>query len=506
MARRERSIVEYFAGHEGYRCGYCGSSDTNYSHGMWAHSMTVQDYQDLIDRGWRRSGKYCYKPTMNATCCPMYTIRCDALRFRLSKSHKKVLKRVNRYLITGEKPGGKGGADMMAEGPGGDSFVPGRKSDLTLSADDVKNDTTVTEKKTEPAQAKKKAKVDSASPAKNAGEKKKNAQTGGDGKSGSTTASSQGTQSDTGESQCRKARQLRLEKRMKKTGETLEEIKAKNKATSKEGKSLEDFLNEPEEVTNPAHRLEVRVIRTKPPSAASRSSFSQSHELFKKYQMTIHREGEHECTKEAFQGFLVDSPLEPNIPKEDEVGRLPEGYGSFHQHYLLDGKLIAVGVIDILPSSVSSVYLYYDPDYSFLSLGTYSALRELAFVRELQKIDPAVAYYYMGFYIHSCPKMRYKGQYFPSYLVCPEAYTWVPIERCVPKLNAAPYARLDDSGKVDPDGNVNLDQVLVLHDGEAMLYEVYRFVKKNTRDQKEVKEYAGFVGMTCARRMLLFRK
>ena len=22
--------------------------------GMWAHTMTVQDYQDLIDRGWRR--------------------------------------------------------------------------------------------------------------------------------------------------------------------------------------------------------------------------------------------------------------------------------------------------------------------------------------------------------------------------------------------------------------------------------------------------------------------
>jgi len=38
--------------------------------------MTVQDYQDLIDRGWRRSGKYCYKPTVHVTCCPMYTIRC----------------------------------------------------------------------------------------------------------------------------------------------------------------------------------------------------------------------------------------------------------------------------------------------------------------------------------------------------------------------------------------------------------------------------------------------
>jgi len=27
------TIVEYFAEHERYRCGYCGSKDTNYSHG-----------------------------------------------------------------------------------------------------------------------------------------------------------------------------------------------------------------------------------------------------------------------------------------------------------------------------------------------------------------------------------------------------------------------------------------------------------------------------------------
>jgi len=57
---------------------------------------------------------------------------------------------------------------------------------------------------------------------------------------------------------------------------------------------------------------------------------------------------------------------------------LAEGYGSFHQHYVLDGKIIAVGVIDILPRCVSSVYFYYDPDYAFLTLGTYSALRYTA--------------------------------------------------------------------------------------------------------------------------------
>lgn len=37
--------------------------------------------------------------------------------------------------------------------------------------------------------------------------------------------------------------------------------------------------------------------------------------------------------------------------------------------------MIAVGVIDLLPSCLSSVYFFYDPDYSFLSLGTYAALR-----------------------------------------------------------------------------------------------------------------------------------
>jgi len=49
----------------------------------------------------------------------------------------------------------------------------------------------------------------------------------------------------------------------------------------------------------------------------------------------------------------------------------PQGYGSFHEQYWLDNELIAVGVIDILPSCISSVYFFYDPTYSQLSLGTF---------------------------------------------------------------------------------------------------------------------------------------
>lgn len=35
--------------------------------------------------------------------------------------------------------------------------------------------------------------------------------------------------------------------------------------------------------------------------------------------------------------------------------------GAYHRQYLIDGRIVAVGVIDILPNCISSVYLYYDP-------------------------------------------------------------------------------------------------------------------------------------------------
>jgi hypothetical protein len=41
------------------------------------------------------------------------------------------------------------------------------------------------------------------------------------------------------------------------------------------------------------------------------------------------------------------------------------------------------------------------------------------------RFRPQLKYYYLGFYIHSCPKMRYKGEYEPSALLCPVTHRWV---------------------------------------------------------------------------------
>ena len=43
-------------------------------------------------------------------------------------------------------------------------------------------------------------------------------------------------------------------------------------------------------------------------------------------------------------------------------------------NYYVNGKLIGVGVIDIVPSGLSSVYFFYDPEYKNYRLGVISSL------------------------------------------------------------------------------------------------------------------------------------
>uniref|UniRef100_A0A8C1RHG4 Arginyl-tRNA--protein transferase 1 n=1 Tax=Cyprinus carpio TaxID=7962 RepID=A0A8C1RHG4_CYPCA len=445
------SIVEYFGGDDGYRCGYCKHENGNFSHGMWSHTMTVQDYQDLIDRGWRRSGKYVYKPIMNKTCCPQYTIRCHALNFHPSKTHKKTLKKVNRFLSKGEMP-----VEKHDEGHEGE-----QRTGHQLAGGDL--GPTFTHQCQDPHGA------------------------------------------DPNRPLCRKAKDLRKERRLQKEQQKQQEAvsssvnPAPSKSASNQPKSLEGFITE-SLPSDPLHRLEVRLVPVSFEDPDFLASYEESAALYARYQMTVHGDAPYECGES--QRFLCDSPLEAETaPDGPDVG-----YGSFHQQYWLDGTIVAVGVLDILPSCVSSVYLYYHPDFSSLSLGTYSALREIAFTRQLQQQSPKLAYYYLGFYVHSCPKMRYKGQYRPSDLLCPETYTWVPIERCIPRLDISAYSRLNENAQAgDARALKELSRVLVLHRRTVMPYAAYARKRKGSNDEKEVEQYASLVGQTCAERILLYR-
>lgn len=306
---------------------------------------------------------------------------------------------------------------------------------------------------------------------------------------------------------CMKAKLLRKQRKRNKLlaqGKSEEEVNAIFDEYKQENraKTFEELFDQVYEGNN---RLKMKLVRTM--SDEFIKTLKLSADLFKKYQMTIHCESEEEADEESFFNFLVKSSLQPWTPDDGPLN----GYGSFHEQYWLDDELIAVGVIDILPSCISSVYFFYDPAYSHLSLGTFSSLREVYLTRQLNKVAKDLKYYYMGFYIHTCPKMRYKARMKPSYLLCPETYAWFDIEPSLLKLDKQKYSRLnDDIDAIDEDGVVDVRKVLVLYRQLAMTYEVYSRPQPPrpniTREEEdEIKEYASLVGMKCAQRLLLYR-
>jgi arginine-tRNA-protein transferase len=123
--------------------------------------------------------------------------------------------------------------------------------------------------------------------------------------------------------------------------------------------------------------------------------------------------------------------------------------GSYHQCYRLDGRLVAMGVLDLLPHCVSGVYLIYHSDFEKWSFGKLSAMREIALA-----LEGGYQYYYMGYYIHSCPKMRYKGEYRPSYLLDPETYEWHPLDGELRQLlDKKPYVSLSRERRLAGDSS-----------------------------------------------------
>eukprot|EP01039_Chlorochromonas_danica_P007205 gene7205-7971_t len=198
-------------------------------------------------------------------------------------------------------------------------------------------------------------------------------------------------------------------------------------------------------------RAQKKVLRKAPPTTATDpnpslgeetretmsivtepASFSEEKfDLYRRYQVAVHKDKEDEVTREGFTRFLIDSPLLHSVEGDKDLG-------TFHQCYRLQGRLVAVGVVDLLPSGLSSVYCFYDPALRSIALGKYTALKEIDYCR-----DHGYEYYYMGFYIQSCPKMAYKAEYSPSQLLCPASLSWHPIENCQPLLERFAFTPLE---------------------------------------------------------------
>jgi len=116
-------------------------------------------------------------------------------------------------------------------------------------------------------------------------------------------------------------------------------------------------------------------------------------ELYERYQRQWHQHppAQSEEVME-FVSFLYHSPVE-SVEFE------------FRDRW---GQLLGVGIGDLSPESYSSVYFYFDPRHAGRSLGTFSALREIKWVRESGR-----KYWYAGYWIRDCATMAYKSRFRP---------------------------------------------------------------------------------------------
>ena len=83
------------------------------------------------------------------------------------------------------------------------------------------------------------------------------------------------------------------------------------------------------------------------------------------------------------------------------------GFG-YEISYYDEDKLIGIDLIDILQDGLSSIYFYYDPDYSNYSLGKLSLLYEIEFAKTQNK-----DWIYLGYYVRDCDSLSYKASYKP---------------------------------------------------------------------------------------------
>lgn len=159
----------------------------------------------------------------------------------------------------------------------------------------------------------------------------------------------------------------------------------------------------------------------------------EAFELYKRYELAVHHKDREAAN---FKRHLCNSPVydpahesetvgsrkaaeswhnldEENQREVKDEGFLPQSQGSYMMMHRLDGKLVAIGCLDILTQNVDSAYFIYDPDFKFLNLGVIGALVEIEYMRKLRRLSEGKKFkwYVLGDLVHTCPKVNYKTQY-----------------------------------------------------------------------------------------------
>lgn len=120
----------------------------------------------------------------------------------------------------------------------------------------------------------------------------------------------------------------------------------------------------------------------------------EKYRIFAAYQRE-HHESDTVDSYSQFRDFLYRSPVQ-----------------SLEMVYRVGPAIAGVGIVDVALQSLSSVYFYFDPAHARRSLGIFSALMEIDLCRQMGK-----PYWYAGYYIRECDRMKYKAGFRPCELL-----------------------------------------------------------------------------------------
>jgi arginine-tRNA-protein transferase len=88
--------------------------------------------------------------------------------------------------------------------------------------------------------------------------------------------------------------------------------------------------------------------------------------------------------------------------------------------YWIDGRLVAVGYVDVLSDGLSAIYFFYDPDERRRSLGTFNVLSIIESARRR-----GLRWAYLGYYVRGCRSLEYKGLFRPNEVLGSDG-AWAP--------------------------------------------------------------------------------
>jgi arginine-tRNA-protein transferase len=500
---KEQSVCELIVPRNfdmGYPCGYCGNSRGSLTYcSLHAESLTCEDYQQLIDRNWRRSGAHLYIKNNDMSCCPHYTIRLPVAQFKPTSSQKATLKKMDRFLH-GPKVSTVAEAKSVLEQAKGTAasahaahshhesteslieflyeqipLLPILQDSLARCLQGVAEVMPLLWQVV-PLKLRHKGHLSSAALLRY----KISPELGFD---ISRRIMEECSQDGVLDVEYTKPGFLNV-KLSGPVWMTIDEAIHRFEPSSSSSSAAHPVVND--KSAEPNNELKI--------SFSKASEFTEEkYDLYRKYQAVVHKEVDN--TQESYYDFLCGSPLiDTPFPVENTLGIAT--YGSYHMEYRLNGILICVGVVDVLPRCLSAVYCYYDPDLHLLAPGVYAALKEIELCSTLQ-----LPFYYLGYYIHSCPKMRYKAGYAPAELLCLFTYQWVPFSSCKRFLDMAPrdrqFIRLDMDHQLvllDEPREAVLSQQLLVGDSAMTLKLLTSRLNQNGR-----REFARVIGDSVTR-------